>query len=97
MYWQLVKKKGHRNCYIKLSSKFSPEARDEELVLSSKKLAIYLDLAEGLEEIEKTGQTVKVALRPGIRKRRRGMENLECGGMRADSRGRSLEKGQDED
>lgn len=73
------------------------EARDEELALSNKKLSIYLDLAEGLEEIEKTGQTVKVALRPGIRKRRRGMENLECRGMRADSRGRSLEKGQDED
>lgn len=60
-----------------IRSKFLPEALDEELVLSYEKLAMYLEFAEGLDGIRKTGQAVIEPLTAGKRKQRRLATPLE--------------------
>lgn len=56
-----------------IRSKFSAEALDVELVLSYEKLAMYLKLATGQEEIRRTGQALRVPLGTGIRWRTRDL------------------------
>lgn len=50
-----------------ICSQFSPETLDEELVLSYEKLALYLQSAEGEEELRKAGQARVKPLRAGMR------------------------------
>ncbi|MCJ1343397.1 hypothetical protein MMC31_001590 [Peltigera leucophlebia] len=54
-----------------ICSRFSPEALDVELVLSYEKLAMWLKLAAGQEEIKKTGQASRAQTGAGRMRRTR--------------------------
>lgn len=78
-----------------ICSKLLSEALDEEHLLSYKKLATYLEFAEGLEEIRKTGKAVIELRTAGIRERRlvsNPPDTSKCGRWGQILRGRSLQK-----
>ena len=76
-----------------ICSQFSPETLDEELVLSYEKLALYLQSAEGEEELRKAGQARVKPLRAGMRMQMRASTPPEILSVEDEGEGRVCRSG----